>query len=39
MTAQLINGKEVSQQRLASVAQAVQERTAAGLRVPCLATA
>ena len=37
MTAQLINGKEVSQQRLASVAQAVQERTAAGLRVPCLA--
>ncbi|ATD65848.1 bifunctional methylenetetrahydrofolate dehydrogenase/methenyltetrahydrofolate cyclohydrolase FolD [Neisseria weixii] len=37
MTAQLINGKEVSQQRLAAVAQAVGQRTAAGLRTPCLA--
>ena len=37
MTAQLINGKEVSQQRLAAVAQAVEQRAAAGLRTPCLA--
>ncbi|WP_165008577.1 bifunctional methylenetetrahydrofolate dehydrogenase/methenyltetrahydrofolate cyclohydrolase FolD [Neisseria yangbaofengii] len=37
MTAQLINGKEVSQQRLAAVAQAVGQRAAAGLRTPCLA--
>ena len=37
MTAQLINGKEVSQQRLAAVAQAVEQRAAAGLRPPCLA--
>ncbi|WP_416191877.1 bifunctional methylenetetrahydrofolate dehydrogenase/methenyltetrahydrofolate cyclohydrolase FolD [Neisseria sp. CCUG12390] len=37
MSAQLINGKEVSQQRLALVAQAVEKRAAAGLRTPCLA--
>lgn len=37
MTAQIINGKEVSQQRLAAVAEAVSQRAAAGLRAPCLA--
>ncbi|MCP1660757.1 bifunctional methylenetetrahydrofolate dehydrogenase/methenyltetrahydrofolate cyclohydrolase FolD [Neisseria perflava] len=37
MSAQLINGKEVSQQRLAMVAEEVKKRAAAGLRVPCLA--
>ena len=37
MSAQLINGKEVSQQRLAAVAQEVARRREAGLRVPCLA--
>lgn len=37
MSAQIINGKEVSQQRLALVAQAVEQRAAAGLRTPCLA--
>ena len=37
MTAQLINGKEVSQQRLHMVAEQVAVRHAAGLRAPCLA--
>lgn len=37
MTAQLINGKEISQQRLALVAEAVEQRRSAGLRTPCLA--
>ncbi len=37
MTAQLINGKEVSQQRLHMVAEQVAVRRAAGLRAPCLA--
>ncbi|STZ77002.1 bifunctional methylenetetrahydrofolate dehydrogenase/methenyltetrahydrofolate cyclohydrolase FolD [Bergeriella denitrificans] len=37
MTAQLINGKEIAQQRLAKVAEAVEKRAAAGLRKPCLA--
>ncbi len=37
MTAQLINGKEISQQRLEKVAQETAERRAAGLRTPCLA--
>ncbi|QEY24102.1 bifunctional methylenetetrahydrofolate dehydrogenase/methenyltetrahydrofolate cyclohydrolase FolD [Neisseria animalis] len=37
MTAQLINGKEISQQRLAAVAAAVEKRAAAGLHTPCLA--
>ncbi|EGV34910.1 bifunctional methylenetetrahydrofolate dehydrogenase/methenyltetrahydrofolate cyclohydrolase FolD [Neisseria weaveri] len=37
MTAQLINGKEISQQRLQLVAQQVAERQAAGKRAPCLA--
>lgn len=37
MSAQLINGKEVSQQRLAQVAEKVAARQAAGLRTPCLA--
>lgn len=37
MTAQIINGKEVSQQRLAAVAEAVSQRAAQGLRAPCLA--
>ena len=37
MTAQLINGKEVSQQRLAAVAAEVEKRKASGLHVPCLA--
>ena len=37
MTAQLINGKEVSQQRLAWVAEQVAQRQEQGLRVPCLA--
>ncbi|MDO5638680.1 MAG: bifunctional methylenetetrahydrofolate dehydrogenase/methenyltetrahydrofolate cyclohydrolase FolD [Neisseria sp.] len=37
MTAQLINGKEVSQQRLQMVAEKVAERQAAGLHTPCLA--
>ena len=37
MSAQLINGKEVSEQCLAQVAERVQARVAAGLRVPGLA--
>ena len=37
MTAQLINGKEVSQQRLAWVAEQVAQREAQGLHKPCLA--
>lgn len=37
MTAQLINGKEISRQRLERVAQKTAERAAAGLRTPCLA--
>ncbi|MDO4906370.1 bifunctional methylenetetrahydrofolate dehydrogenase/methenyltetrahydrofolate cyclohydrolase FolD [Neisseria sp.] len=37
MTAQLINGKEISQQRLEKVAQETAVRRAAGLRTPCLA--
>ncbi|MFV2029987.1 bifunctional methylenetetrahydrofolate dehydrogenase/methenyltetrahydrofolate cyclohydrolase FolD [Neisseria sp. S1] len=37
MTAQLINGKEVSQQRLQIVAEKVTERQAKGLRTPALA--
>lgn len=37
MTAQLINGKEISQQRLALVAEAVEQRRSTGLRTPCLA--
>lgn len=37
MTAQLINGKEISQQRLQMVAEKVAERQAAGLHTPCLA--
>ncbi len=37
MTAQLINGKEISQQRLEKVAQETAARRAAGLRTPCLA--
>lgn len=37
MSAQIINGKEVSQQRLALVAEKVAQRTASGLRTPCLA--
>ncbi|WP_373741221.1 bifunctional methylenetetrahydrofolate dehydrogenase/methenyltetrahydrofolate cyclohydrolase FolD [Neisseria sp.] len=37
MSAQIINGKEVSQQRLALVAEKVAQRTASGLRAPCLA--
>ncbi len=37
MTAQLINGKEVSQQRLQMVAEQVAARQAAGKHTPCLA--
>ena len=37
MTAQLINGKEVSQQRLAWIAEQVAEREEKGLKKPCLA--
>lgn len=37
MSAQIINGKEISRQRLALVTQAVEKRKAAGLRTPCLA--
>ncbi|MDO1509980.1 MULTISPECIES: bifunctional methylenetetrahydrofolate dehydrogenase/methenyltetrahydrofolate cyclohydrolase FolD [unclassified Neisseria] len=37
MTAQLINGKEVSRQRLEILAQKTAERRAAGLHTPCLA--
>lgn len=37
MTAQLINGKEISQQRLADVADAVGQRLRSGQRRPCLA--
>ncbi|MFC3874442.1 bifunctional methylenetetrahydrofolate dehydrogenase/methenyltetrahydrofolate cyclohydrolase FolD [Neisseria musculi] len=37
MTAQLINGKEISRQRLEEVARQTAERSAAGLRPPCLA--
>ncbi|UOO82326.1 bifunctional methylenetetrahydrofolate dehydrogenase/methenyltetrahydrofolate cyclohydrolase FolD [Uruburuella testudinis] len=37
MTAQLINGKEVSQQRLHLVAEKTAARQAAGLHTPCLA--
>lgn len=37
MSAQLINGKEVSQQRLNMVAERVAERAAQGLHTPCLA--
>lgn len=37
MSAQLINGKEVSQQRLEAVAQAVAKREENNLHTPCLA--
>ncbi|MCS4533865.1 bifunctional methylenetetrahydrofolate dehydrogenase/methenyltetrahydrofolate cyclohydrolase FolD [Neisseria montereyensis] len=37
MSAQLINGKEVSQQRLEAVAEKAAERREAGLHTPCLA--
>lgn len=37
MVAQIINGKEVSQQRLAMVAERVAERQRLGLHTPCLA--
>ncbi|WP_274572238.1 bifunctional methylenetetrahydrofolate dehydrogenase/methenyltetrahydrofolate cyclohydrolase FolD [Neisseria leonii] len=37
MSAQLINGKEISRQRLDMVAGRVAERTAKGLHTPCLA--
>jgi bifunctional protein folD len=37
MAAQLINGKEVSQQLLADLAQKVEQRKNRGLRAPCLA--
>ncbi|WP_049255258.1 bifunctional methylenetetrahydrofolate dehydrogenase/methenyltetrahydrofolate cyclohydrolase FolD [Neisseria bacilliformis] len=37
MAAQLINGKEVSQQLLADLAQKVEQRKNKGLRAPCLA--
>ncbi|MDO4641503.1 MAG: bifunctional methylenetetrahydrofolate dehydrogenase/methenyltetrahydrofolate cyclohydrolase FolD [Neisseria sp.] len=37
MTAQLINGKEVSQQRLALLAEQTAHRHAQGLKTPCLA--
>lgn len=37
MSAQLINGKEISQQRLEWVAQKAAERREAGLHTPCLA--
>lgn len=37
MTAQIINGKEVSQQRLALVAEQAAKRKAGGLHTPCLA--
>lgn len=37
MTAQIIDGKKISQQRLSLVEQKVSERKAQGLRAPCLA--
>ena len=37
MTAQIINGKEISQQRLALVAEQVTQRKQEGLHTPCLA--
>lgn len=37
MTAQLINGKEIANQRLDAVREVVAQRQAAGLRTPCLA--
>lgn len=37
MTAQLINGKEIAQQRLALLTEAGKKRQENGLRVPCLA--
>ena len=37
MTAQIINGKQVSEQCIARVAEQVAQRKAAGLRVPGLA--
>lgn len=37
MTAQIIDGKQIAQHRLESVAQSVLERHAQGLRAPCLA--
>lgn len=37
MTAQIIDGKKISQQRLSLVEQKVSERKALGLRTPCLA--
>lgn len=37
MTAQIINGKEIAQQRLAMLTEAGQKRRETGLRVPCLA--
>ncbi|OSI21683.1 bifunctional methylenetetrahydrofolate dehydrogenase/methenyltetrahydrofolate cyclohydrolase FolD [Neisseria dumasiana] len=37
MTAQLINGKEISQQRLEILMKKTAERQSAGLRAPCLA--
>lgn len=37
MTAQIIDGKKVAQERLAAIAQAVSQRRAAGRKNPCLA--
>lgn len=37
MTAQLIDGKKISQQRIEAVAQAVKARQGKGLHTPCLA--
>ena len=37
MTAQLIDGKKISQQRIEAVAQAVKARQEKGLHIPCLA--
>ena len=37
MTAQIINGKQVSEKCIARVAEQVAQRKAAGLRVPGLA--
>ena len=37
MTAQLIDGKKISQQRIEAVAQAVKARQEKGLHTPCLA--
>lgn len=37
MSAQLINGKEIAQQRLEALKEKTSERRALGLRAPCLA--